>query len=72
MRYDIRWSTRLSRNELQSGRHKPLHFVYEDETTPFPLKPGRTWIVVVTPQTIISEKSPGEWSLKFAQPEGAK
>jgi len=47
MRYDIRWSTRLSRNELQTGRIKPLHFVYEDETTPFPLKPGRTWIVVI-------------------------
>ena len=72
MRYDVRWSTRLSEEDTRTGRRKPIRFLYTDEETPFPLKPGRTWILVVTPETSVSEKSPGEWLLKFSQPEGAK
>jgi hypothetical protein len=72
MRYDIRWSTRLSEEEVQTGRRKPIRFLFSDEKNLFPLKPGRTWIIVVTPETTVAEKSPGEWLLRFAQPPGAK
>jgi hypothetical protein len=72
LRYDIKWSTRLSDAERQTGRRKPIQFLYPDETTPFPLKPGHTWIIVVTPRTPVTEQSPGEWLLNFLQPEGAK
>lgn len=72
MRYDIRWSTQLSEEELQTGRRKPIQFLYTDGVTLFPLKPGHTWIIVVTPETTVTEKSFGEWSLRFSQPAGAK
>jgi hypothetical protein len=70
--YKIRWSTRATPEEVQSGRRKPIQFYYPDETTLFPLKPGHTWIIVVTPQTPVTEKKPGEWLLQFSQPPGAK
>jgi hypothetical protein len=72
LRYDVKWSTRLTDKERETGRRKPIRFFYPDETTPFPLKPGRTWIIVVTPKTPVTERSPGNWFLNFLQPEGAK
>lgn len=71
-KYDIRWSTAASEEEIQSGRRKPIRFFYPDDGTPFPLKPGHTWIIVVTPETAVTEKSTGEWLLQFHQPPGAK
>lgn len=70
--YEIRWSTRLSDEELKSGLRKPIRFLYPDESALFPLKPGRTWITIVTPLTAVTEKKPGEWLLQFSQPAGAK
>ena len=71
-KYDIRWSTVASEAEVESGRRKPIHFFYPDDRTPFPLKPGHTWVIVVTPDTSVTEKSPGQWLLQFEQPPGAK
>ncbi len=70
--YKIRWSTRASAEELQTGRRKPIQFLNLDDITPFPLKPGHTWIIVVTPETSVTEESAGEWLLRFHQPPGAK
>lgn len=71
-RYEIRWSTRATDEELGTGIRKPVQFYYPNETTLFPLKPGHTWILVVTPLTAVTEKKPGEWLLQFSQPPGAK
>lgn len=71
-KYDIRWSTVATEEELQSGRRRPIRFFYPDDQTPFPLKPGHTWVIVVTPTTSVTETSPGEWLLQFDQPPGAK
>jgi hypothetical protein len=71
-KYEIRWSTTASKQEIQTGRRKPIQFLYPDNKTPFPLKPGHTWIIVVTPETAVTEKSAGEWLLQFHQPPGAK
>ncbi len=60
--YSIRWSTETD---------EPIQFQFEDGS-PFPLKPGRTWISVVTPLTAVTERKPGEWWLRFSQPPGAK
>jgi hypothetical protein len=60
--YPIRWSTE------EEG---PIQFQYENGEL-FPLKPGRTWVSVVTPETTVTEKKPGEWYLRFSQPPGAK
>jgi hypothetical protein len=70
--YKIRWSTVATDEEFQSGRRKPIRFLNLDDQTPFPLKPGKTWILVVTPETTVAEKAAGEWLLQFVQPEGAK
>ena len=72
MKYDISWSTQPTDEELRTGRRKPIRLVHHDGETLFPLKPGHTWIIVVTPETTVSEKSPGNWQLQFSQPPGAK
>jgi hypothetical protein len=71
-KYDIRWSTVASEEEIQSGRRKPIRFFHPDEQTPFPLRPGHTWIIVVTPETAVTGGSAGDWLLQFHQPPGAK
>ena len=71
-KYDIRWSTRATPEELRTGRRKPIQFLNLDDTTPFPLKPGHTWVIVVTPETPVTEQSASEWLLQFHQPAGAK
>ena len=71
-KYEVRWSTVASEEEIESGRRKPIQFFHPDEQTPFPLRPGHTWIIVVTPETAVSERSTGEWLLQFHQPPGAK
>ncbi len=71
-KYDIRWSTVATEAEVETGNRKPIQFFHLDDKTPFPLKPGHTWIIVVTPETAVTEKSAGEWLLQFSQPPGAK
>ena len=70
--YNIRWSTVPTDEEFQTGRRKPIRFLNLDDKTPFPLKPGHTWILVVTLETVVTEQSAGEWLLQFFQPPGAK
>lgn len=62
MAYEIRWSVESN---------APIQFQYEDGE-PFPLRPGHTWITVVTPLTAVTEQKPGQWLLQFSQPKGAK
>lgn len=70
--YNIRWSTVATDEELETGRRRPIQFLYPDDETLFPLKPGHTWVLVVTPETIVTEESAGEWLVQFYQPPGAK
>ena len=70
--YNIRWSTVATEEEIETGRRKPIQFLNLDDKTPFSLKPGHTWILVVTPETVITEESAGEWVVQFHQPAGAK
>jgi len=70
--YKIRWSTVATEAEIQTGRRKPIQFLYSDDKTPFPLKLGHTWVLVVTPETPVTERAAGEWLLNFFQPPGSK
>jgi hypothetical protein len=70
--YNIRWSTVATDEEFQTGRRHPIRFLNLDDRTSFPLKPGHTWILIVTPETKVIEQSAGEWLLQFSQPPGAK
>ena len=70
--YELRWSTRATEAEVNAGLRKPIQFYYADEATLFPLKPGRTWVTVVTPLTAVTDQGNGRWLLQFSQPPGAK
>ncbi len=61
--FQIRWSTRDSDH--------PIAFIDQNGNS-IPLKPGHTWILVVTPDSTVQQKAQGEWQLTFAQPPGAK
>jgi hypothetical protein len=60
--YSLQWKT---------NEDAPIQFQHENEE-PFPLKPGHTWITIVTPLTAVTEQKQGEWLLQFSQPPGAK
>lgn len=60
--YSIEWNTEDD---------TPIKFQLKDNE-PFPLKPGHTWVSVVTPLTSVNETKPGEWWLRFSQPPGSK
>jgi len=70
--YEVRWSTVASTKELENGFRRPIRFFYPDGKKLFPLKPGHTWVTVVTPLTAVTQTSSGNWLLQFSQPEGAK
>ncbi|PKN95333.1 MAG: hypothetical protein CVU44_01235 [Chloroflexi bacterium HGW-Chloroflexi-6] len=65
--YKIRWSTANRAWERQSGLLRPLHFIWPDKTE-FPLKPGRTFIHIMTEFSSVSELQPGEWQAYFVTP----
>ena len=71
-RFDVRWSTKLTDDETKNGVRKPIQIYYPDSDTLFPLKPGHTWVIVVTPQSQVIDQSNGIWKLVFTQPSGAK
>ena len=68
VKVNIDWSTG-SRNSEQAGR--PIQFLQKNGD-PVELRPGHTWVLVVTPETTLDEESQGRWQLNFVPPEGAK
>ena len=69
--YKIKWSTRGSDDRNKARKYHPIIFL-DANGEPFPLKPGHTWVLVITPDSTVGEKSPGAWQLQFAFPPGAK
>ena len=69
--YEIKWSTLSDQNGQSAGMRHPIQFLNLNDS-PAPLKPGHTWVLVVTPDSTVQEKSPGAWTLNFSQPPGAK
>jgi hypothetical protein len=65
--FRIQWSTLNREWEKQTGLLRPFYFV-DSYNNPIPLRPGRTWIHLVTPYSSVSEQTPGEWLVKFIQP----
>lgn len=65
--YKIRWSTGNREWERQTGLLRPLHFIWPDKTE-FPLKPGRTFIHIMTEFSGVSEQTPGAWKAFFITP----
>ena len=65
--YQIYWTTENSEYEKQSGLMRPIRFVDADGN-PFPMKPGQTWVEIVTSNTHVEQTTPGSWKVRFFAP----
>ncbi len=67
--FKIEWSTMPQDNN--AGTPRPMQF-FNLDGTPAALRPGHTWVLVVTPDSTAAEKAPGQWLMTFAFPPGAQ
>jgi hypothetical protein len=67
--FPIKWSTRSGAYEQQTGFRRPIAFVNNDGS-PAALKPGHTWIIIVTPFSTVKEQQPGVYFVGYAAPKG--
>lgn len=67
--YDIRWSTLSGEYEKKTGFRRPIQWTYPDGSL-FPLKPGHTWVIIVTPFSSFREAG-GVWNLRYYPPDGS-
>lgn len=52
--YQIFWTTANGDYEKQTGQLRPIRFI-DASGNPFPLKPGQTWVEIVTPASLAYE-----------------
>ncbi len=69
--YEIRWSTRSGDYEKKTGLRRPIQWV-DRAGALVPLKPGHTWVIVVTPFTAVTDEGAGVWKVRFYAPAGAR
>ncbi len=67
--FPIEWSTKAGDYEKQTGFRRPIQFLNKDGT-PAVLRPGHTWVVIVTPFSIFQGQQPGVFSVRYAAPQG--
>lgn len=65
--FEIFWSTENRSWETETGLMRPMHFV-DARGNPVPLRPGRTWIHIMTPFSTVTDAGEGTWLLRFVQP----
>jgi hypothetical protein len=65
--FKIFWSTENRNWEKKTGLVRPMHFV-DTKGNPVPLKPGRTWLHLITPYSFVTDQSDGKWLVNFVQP----
>lgn len=68
--YEIQWSTRSGKYEQKTGFRRPIAFT-DNDGNPFPLRPGRSWIIIATPYSEYSEYDSGKWKFRIYAPPGA-
>jgi len=66
--YKINWTTQFGTYEKETGRMRPMRFVDADGN-PFPLKPGQTWVNVVSLATYYTESTISELPFYPIKPE---
>ncbi|HEY2979833.1 MAG TPA: SdrD B-like domain-containing protein [Anaerolineales bacterium] len=69
--YKIRWSTISGDYEKQTGRRRPIQWLNAEGTALFALKPGHTWVIVVTPFSTVKDQGGGSWRVRFFPPAGS-
>lgn len=77
------WSTKGEEYEKTTGKLRPIRFL-DKNGDPFPLKPGQTWVEMVTQETpfyeteytedyyrLVNNEQPGSgiWAVRFVHPE---
>jgi hypothetical protein len=65
--FKIYWKTGNREYEKTTGLRRPIHFV-DIQGINIPLHPGRTWIHIVTPFSIVNDQGNAEWLVKFVPP----
>ena len=68
--FNIKWSTRSGEYEKKTGFRRPIAFT-DTDGNPFPLKPGRSWIIIATPYSDYSQSETGKWKFRIYSPPGA-
>ena len=63
----VRWATDNREWEKTSGIRRPLHFI-DANGDPISLRPGHTWIHLMTPMSYLENLGTGEWQINFVQP----
>ncbi len=66
----IYWSTLADDYTKTTGKPRPIHFV-DENGNPVALKPGLTWVHVMTPYSYLQEQEAGAWLARFIAPAGA-
>lgn len=65
--FPIRWTTRSREWEKQTGLRRPIYF-WDSNNQPIALRPGQTWIHLVTPFSFAEDKQDGRWLVRFVPP----
>lgn len=65
--FEIFWSTENREWETTTGLMRPMHFV-DAQGNLVPLRPGRTWIHILTPFSSVTDQGDGSWLVQFVQP----
>lgn len=65
----ITWSTHGGDYEDRTGLLKPIRFLNPDGS-PAALKPGHTWVIIVTPFSTFEAQGAGTYLIKYAPPAG--
>ena len=68
--FQAQWRTQTNQDAAAAGI-RPIRFFARNDQ-PLALKPGHTWIIVVTPETTVEQTDTGLWKLTFFMPPGAK
>ena len=67
--FPINWSTKADTYEKKTGLRRPIQFL-NDDGSPAALKPGHTWVTIITPFSSVKAQQPGMYLVKYAPPDG--
>ncbi len=65
--FKILWSTENREWEKSTGLLRPMHFV-DAQGNLVPLRPGRTWLHIITPFSSVTNQGDESWLVQFVQP----
>jgi len=67
--YKIKWSTLAGEYEQKTGLERPIKFQNFDGS-PAALKPGHTWVIIVTPFSYFAQQQTGVYLVRYIPPQG--